>query len=210
MPDNVINRAKYNLKHHLILRSLVYRLKYIGIQMVLYYVHQESYNQDIEPLADPEIKLAEVSILSASELEKVTPDLDSKGFTMFKGDLKNQGFLCFALKLQGEIVATTWCNLVRSYDSYAYFPLKEDEAYLCNAYTLPIYRGKNAAPYLRYQVYKYLNGIGRNKFYSFTDFLNTPAVKFKEKLGARKLSLGLNIKLFNKWRRNITIKKYRI
>ena len=89
------------------------------------------------------------------------------------------------------------------------FPLKDDEAYLCSAVTFRAYRGKNMAPFLRYELYKHLNQIGRTNFYSITEFFNTSAQKFKEKLGAKPIKLGLYVGLFNRWQWSITLKKYR-
>jgi hypothetical protein len=71
------------------------------------------------------------------------------------------------------------------------------------------YRGRNLAPFLRYAVYEHLNRSGHTKLYSITEYFNTPAVKFKEKLGARQLKLGLCVRFFNRWKWGITLKKNR-
>ena len=127
-----------------------------------------------------------------------------------KATLLDERCLCFGLKLKGEIAAYMWCNLHRCHSRIAKFPLKEDEAYLCSAVTLKAYRGRNLAPLLRYELYRYLNQIGRTNFYSITEYFNTPARKFKEKLGARQLRLSLHIRLGSRYQRNMTLKKYRV
>ena len=70
------------------------------------------------------------------------------------------------------------------------------------------YRGKGIAPYIRYQLYKELTKLGRNKLYSISDFFNAPAIKFKKKLNAKSHKLILFIEIFNKWRFSLLIKKY--
>ena len=70
------------------------------------------------------------------------------------------------------------------------------------------YRGKNLAPYLRYKSYEMLKEMGRDKLYSISEYFNSPAVKFKQKLNAKKLKIILFINLFNKFSRCFTVKTY--
>jgi hypothetical protein len=202
---NIIERAKHLSRHHLILRSVFARLRYIGLQVVPYYITREYLDPGLEPILGPGLGPVEVSLLSASEFN----DLRGRGFEIGRIKLDAQHLLCFGLKIGGEIGACVCCNL-RECHSYLDFPLKEDEAYLFNAATLGSHRGKNLAPFLRYEVYRRLNRLGRSKFYSITEFFNAPAVTFKQKLGARHQKLNLYLLFFNRWQRNITLKTYRI
>lgn len=114
--------------------------------------------------------------------------------------------LCLGLKYNGEIAAYTWCNLKGGLSLIS--PLRDDEAYLFDARTLKAYRGKNLAPYLRYQLYKHLTQIGRTKFFSISSVFNTSAINFKKKLRAKPLKLYLQIRLFRKYQWDIILKDY--
>jgi len=119
------------------------------------------------------------------------------------------GEKCIGLKTNNEIVAFMWINF-NEYSGYYSKPvqLKNNEAYLRFTYTVKSYRGKNLAPYLRYKSYEILKEIGRDVLYSISLYFNSPAVKFKEKLQAKKLKIMLYIKLSNKLSWNITLKSF--
>lgn len=106
------------------------------------------------------------------------------------------GKRCFALRREGRIVAASWCDIGEiSYDPCRR-PLGRDEAYLYGMETLYAYRGHNLAPYLRSLCHDALRAEGRPIVYSYTDRFNRPAVRFKEKIGARLLFTGLYVKVF--------------
>ena len=88
------------------------------------------------------------------------------------------------------------------------FPLKDNEAYLFDAYTLMHFRGKGLAPYIRYQCYKELAKSDRHKLFSISNYFNTPSIKFKNKLNAKFLELRLSVELFRKWSFDLHLKKY--
>jgi len=112
------------------------------------------------------------------------------------------------MKHGGVLVAFTWCDFENfSFESFCY-DLSEDEAYLFDMYTLEAYRGKGVAPYLRYQFYRELALQGKKRLYSVSDCFNTPGIKFKLKLNARIIELGLLVELFGKWQFGRIIKKY--
>jgi GNAT superfamily N-acetyltransferase len=119
-----------------------------------------------------------------------------------------EGKKCLGMKHRNELVGFTWI----AYETYGYrnrqIPLKANEAYLFDAYTLEDYRGKGIAPYLRYRVYMYLAELGRNRFYSVTEYLNVTSIRFKEKLGARSKELYLYVQLFKNLQFYLPIKKF--
>jgi len=120
-----------------------------------------------------------------------------------------EGKLCFGAQYRGEVVAFTWCNLTEgTLWSHRVFPLKEHEAYLFDAYTLEHFRGIGIAPYLRYRCYEELAKLGRDQCYSITAVWNAPAARFKEKLGAQVLELGILVSLFRRWRFHVRLRDY--
>ena len=56
--------------------------------------------------------------------------------------------------------------------------------------------------------YSALREMGRNKFYSYTDFFNTAARRFKLKLGARNEARRVHLELFGKWSKTLTLRQY--
>ena len=115
---------------------------------------------------------------------------------------------CIALKYKDEIAAFMWINLIEFKYKSIVVPLKSNEAYLTDMFTVEGYRGKNIAPYLRYKSYEMLKEMGRNVLYSISICFNTPAVRFKEKLDAKKVNLILVIQLFRKYHTIIKLKTF--
>ncbi|MBL0714609.1 MAG: hypothetical protein JJV98_13000 [Desulfosarcina sp.] len=117
------------------------------------------------------------------------------------------GHFCLGLIKDGEVVAFNWANPHESSGNLCRFPLKADEGYLYDAYTVHAYRGKRLAPYLRYQSYRTLSQKGMTRLYSISDAFNTPSIKFKKRLNARFVKLGISIKLLNRREYNFTLRQ---
>ena len=96
-------------------------------------------------------------------------------------------------------MAFTWCNLTQCLSEGYSFPLNDEEAYLFDAYTASDLRGQGLAPALRYRLYEELARLGRTKLYSISERFNTPAIRFKLKLGAKLLKSDWYVTLFKKW-----------
>lgn len=120
-----------------------------------------------------------------------------------------EGKLCFGVKDGPALIAKMWCDLEAFHYPPNYRALEPDEVYLYAAYADPACRGRNLAPLMRSRGYAALRQSGRRRFYSYTDYFNKPARRFKEKLGARNESLRLYIDLFGLWRRTLTLRVYR-
>jgi GNAT superfamily N-acetyltransferase len=121
-----------------------------------------------------------------------------------------EGKLCIGAKYDGEIVAFTWCNLTEcEMVRHHLFSLQEHEAYLFDAHTLERFRGRGIAPRLRYRCYEELAKLGRDQCYSITAVWNPPAAKFKKKLGARVLELGVLVTLFRRWSFHVPLRDWR-
>jgi GNAT superfamily N-acetyltransferase len=189
---------------HTVLKVLAGR----GIEIVPYYLTQESLEPGIAPEVDPELGPVTAWVLSPAEVEELFTHPEAKAMGNKERLLRERCF-CFGLRLDGGIAACMWCNVHRCHSELTSFPLKENEAYMCSAVTFKAYRGRNLAPFLRCELHRYLKQMGRTKLYSITEFFNTPALKFKEKLGAKQVKLGLHIRLFNRCRWNITLRRYR-
>ena len=116
------------------------------------------------------------------------------------------GIRCYGLTHQGEIAAFMWCNFKECTCEWHRVTLKDHEAYLFAMYTMDAFRGKSIAPYLRHRVYATLREMGKDTFYSITECFNSPSKRFKSKLGARFLWMGIGLNLKGKFRKHLVIK----
>ncbi len=116
-----------------------------------------------------------------------------------------KGHFCFGLMKGGDIVAFSWVNPQEGRSELCSFALRTHEAYFYDLYTVPAWRGNRLALHMRYHAYRYLFRQGLTEFYSVHDALNTPAVKFKQKLQARLIYKGVSLKLFNRYKYNVCI-----
>ena len=121
-----------------------------------------------------------------------------------------EGKRCLGITHRETIVAFTWCDLEACcFETYPIFSLKNNEAYLFDAYTVATARGSGLAPFMRYRLYEELALLGKERCYSLTVLFNTPAARFKAKLGARILELHVLIELFSRWRIHRVLHRYR-
>ncbi|MCJ7773219.1 MAG: hypothetical protein MUP22_08815 [Desulfobacterales bacterium] len=114
-----------------------------------------------------------------------------------------EGKKCFGARYCGELAAFTWYNTKECDYKGCRFTLKDNEAYLFDAYTFFPYRGKGLAPYIRFELYKVLAKSGRSTLYSISNRFNISAINFKKKLRARIVGSGICVELFKIWRFNL-------
>lgn len=120
----------------------------------------------------------------------------------------DEGKLCFGVKDGSRIVGKMWCDLEAFHFPPEFRRLQTDEAYFFAAAVADEYRGQNLAPLMRTALIDALRTKGRQRFYSYTEYFNGPARRFKEKLGCRNQTLRLHVNLFGKWKRTWTLKRY--
>lgn len=196
-------KIKNKFKYGTVLYFISSNLSRVGLTIEPYYLEQELLHDEGELKVNvkPRLDSCTVGFLDEDTIRTfMTAPERINADEGYKIDQRlADGCVCFGVKHKDEIAAYTWCSLKRCTDEKLTFPLKENEAYLFDAYTFKKYRGKNLAPYMRYQLYKYLVAKGRNIFYSVTLLYNTPSIKFKSKLNAKHLKLYLYICLFEKF-----------
>jgi GNAT superfamily N-acetyltransferase len=122
----------------------------------------------------------------------------------------DQGEVCVAAWHDGRIAAFTWAKLKLFTGAIYRIPLKGDEAYLFDAYTAGEHRGHGLAVHLRYSMYKLLAERGRLVLYSTSNRYNTPALKFKNKLGAQIIHSVKCIDFFGRWKFGTTLHLQRL
>jgi len=199
---NLFHRFRYGT----LFEAIQYRLESTGISVSPYYWIQEGLTGDTIPESQGNFEGYSFEFFGLDEIKSIVESQawkysEEQLVSWLKDDKK-----CFGAKFQGQIAAFMWIDLAESNCKWHRFPLKDDEAYLFDMYTMKRFRGKGMAPYLRYQSYKILKDMGRDKYYSYSDFFNSPSIKFKKKLNAKYLKLGLYIQLFERYRLHWIIK----
>ena len=201
-----MNRAVSKAKHlpARLLLGLLRRLKKIGIVIDLFITVRESEQQVEQTKAQHNFRLDFLSEDDFDELLRLDMNNDRQELTTWF----QKGILCFGVWDQTRLVAKMWCDPNEFDFPPNYRKLEADEVYLFAAYSDPDYRGQGLAPLMRSAGYAALREKGKNRFYSYTDYFNAAARRFKEKLGARNELLRLHFGLFGKWSKTVTLRRY--
>lgn len=196
------------ISHGLFLFGLRNRLAKVGLDINPYYWVQEEVTACLEPEIKGNPSEYSVKSLNIDEFKLITENESNSSIKEMIDGLK-KGQLCISLVHNGNIAAYTFIEL----QDFLYYnkkiKLKDNEAYLLNMWTFHAYRGKNLAPYLRYQSYRLLEKQGRTIKYSITQYFNKSSIKFKNKLNSKHLKLYLSIALFKKFYWNFCIKEFK-
>lgn len=119
-----------------------------------------------------------------------------------------EGQICIGLRHKKELAAYMFIELNDFNYNRKRIELKDNEAYLLNMYTFEAHRGKNLAPYLRYQSYQLLKEMGKENIYSISAYFNKSTIRFKSKLKAKHQKLYLYIILFKKYHSHFLLRTY--
>lgn len=199
-------RIKFRYSHFL--RLFFDAIARLGIRFAPYYLFEEVISPENSPKRPVGFDDYEVSFWGPEEMKSMAKIPGRKFSEEFLIQRLKDGHQCLGLKKDNNLAAFTWCNLREATLKYNLFSLNKDEAYLFDAYTLMDFRGKGVAPFLRYHLYTELQKLSRTKLYSYSDYFNTSAVRFKQKLGANKMKLLLIVDLFGKWHFSFYLKDY--
>src|SRR6266550_844762 len=194
MPDSLVRRCRLRIRYYklgvpwygVVLRILIDNVSKLGLRIEPYHLFLEGLGSPRAPIVPAAGAGYEIGFLDAGDIREIAR---MPGRNLSEDDLLSRfqkGMLCLGVKQSGAIVAFTWCNLDEcAIEKHRLFTLRADEASLFDAYTIESFRGRELAPYMRYRCYEELAKLGRHRCYSVTVVLNTPAVRFKRKLGAQ-------------------------
>jgi ribosomal protein S18 acetylase RimI-like enzyme len=176
-----------------------YRILSSVVQVVPYYVIEEGFFDQKHTAVAPRILDPEISLLTRDDMEFIGRHKENPSTTEEYMEHLESGCICLAVKSKGEIAAYSWCD-----PNYLKFKgktvvLNRNEAYLFDARTYKAFRGKNLAPYVRYELYKLMQTRGVERFYSITLFSNDSSMKFKLKMGAKPKELFLYVGLLRRY-----------
>lgn len=201
-----INWISKIIKNGLFWHGTRNRLAKIGFDFMPYY--WEIGSIDIKPprIRDDESQY-QLSIFGEKEITFIQNNVIGISHKDLMNDLKN-GDTCLGIKNAGEISVYSFIK----HQSFSFrgrdFTIKSSEGYVHNTYTFEAFRGRNLAPYLRYQCYEYLKGKGIDKYYSISEYFNKPTLRYKQKLNIKPQKLYLSVILFKRWVFNFTLKSY--
>lgn len=206
---DLVSRLRGRLRHGLATQEILDGLARRGLVFYPYLVFQES--ADARFSRSPALENLSARRLTEDDAEQLAAlsvrphDVEDIRRRFRRGDVGVGAFDRDAL------VAYTWCDLERFGSigqKSSLRTLAHDEAYLYDAYSLPAYRGHGLVPYLRSEVYKLMDAAGRRRLYSVSLFFNRSARRFKAKLGARAVELRVSINLFQRFKRDLLLKRY--
>lgn len=202
-------KIRNKFRHGLVFLVIRDYLMKIKIEITPFYWMKETIPDQIPVQLGAELEGCEFSLFGLEEIQIICR-LPERKHINEKNVLKRfqEGKKCYGVKYKGEIAAFTWFDLDKSPTKYYSAPMKPNEAYLFDMYVLKAFRGKNLAPILRYKMYQILKDLGCDTGYSVTECFNTPSLKFKEKLNAQYVLLGVYVSLFQKFRGRWVLKRY--
>lgn len=193
-----------------VVRILIDGLAKLGLRIEPYYLVVEGIaSRNLLPEAETFAE-CEFGFLGAQDMKAIAA-LPDRRFS--EEDLLRrleEGEKCFGAKYRGAVVAFSWCNFTEcAFETHRLFSLRNDEAYLFDAYTVEAFRGQGIAPYLRSRWYQELEKLGRTRCYSITVALNAAAAQFKKKLQAQVVELRVFVEVLRTWRFHYSLWKYR-
>lgn len=217
MADSLLNRTWLRIRYYraglpwygLLLRLVIDCLATLGLRIDPFHLFIEAAGGKRPPPVESGFENFVIDFLEASDMAALAR---IPGRNISEDELLlrlKQGKRCLGIRYRDEIVAFSWFNLHEcTFESHTLFPLRENEAHLFDTYTTESFRGKSLAPYMRYRCYEELAKLGRERFYSVTVVFNTPAVRFKQKLGAQVVELMVFVELLKRWRFHARLKRY--
>ncbi len=179
----------------------------IGLDFMPYYWEIGSINIEPPQIRSDNAAKYQLVQIGEKEITFIKKNIIGIEHKDLMNDLKN-GDTCLALYYDKNICIYSFIKHKNFSIRGKNFVLKPNEAYVHNTYTFEAFRGKNLAPYLRYQSYQLLENKGVDTYYSISEYFNKPTIKYKQKLQVRPLKLYLSILLFKKWRFNYTLKSF--
>ena len=195
------------LKNDLFWHGVRNTIARLGIDIMPYYWEIGSTNIEPPQIRDDASKY-QLSVFNEEELTYAQSNIIGIEHKDLIGDLRN-GDTCLGIKKEGKIAIYSFIRHKDFNFRGRQFSIEPQEGYVHNTYTFEEFRGLNLAPYLRYQSYQYLKEKGTITYYSISEYLNKPTLKYKKKLSVRPLKLYLSLILFNRWSFNFELKSYK-
>jgi hypothetical protein len=194
-----VDKIKSLFKYNIFVKTVLEGMALKGIKIQPYYLVLEQLDENINFSFEKEFEGYTCGYLTREEMEEVSSCRNWGHSAEFYVDRMNIGQKCFGVKYTGSLAAFLWIDVKECNFKGKKFKLKTNEAYFYDQWTVEKYRGKKIASFIRLQCYRTLNREGRNVFFSISEVFNKPAIKFKQRLGAKNIKIGIYIELFKKY-----------
>ena len=204
MPDSLLRRSLTKIGYYkrgvpwygVMLRVSIDTVSKIGLRIEPFDLFLEGLGRVEPPRPPRSLDNVSTSFLTSGDMAELAA-MPGRDFSQKDLEARlRSGQLCLGVRHRGRIIAFTWCNLNECrIEKHRLFDLRADEVSLFDAYTLDEYRGRELAPWMRYRCYEEMAKLGRHRCYSVTIIFNTPAIRFKEKLGAKVIAKGVYVDL---------------
>lgn len=190
--------------------TLRYYLRRMEIRVIPFYYVKELLPPDIPGDLTALPEGFDFEVFGEKEIAIITsfPEQDAPFTGAHLRESLKRGHTCLGVKHQGEIVAFTWFALDATHSKLHPVAMQPNEAYLYNMYVLPEVRGHNLAPILRFKSYEILRTMGRDTFYSITLTSNQASWRFKQKLNAQRVFLGLYVDFLGRFDGRWTLRRF--
>jgi len=203
------------IRHGLLVRTALRQLDRIGLHITIYYIEKFDYSNMFSETKN--VRKTKEHSSSDFEYEFLPPERFDDILALPKMDVAqlprlrrrlSDGNSCFVVRHRGRIVGLCWCALEDARFFGQRMELASNEAYLYGTDIDPSFRGQGLAPRLRMACCEALYREGIDTFYSYTEYFNRPALRFKQKLNAEILRLCLYVRFFEFAERNIILRSY--
>lgn len=174
-------------KHGIFAHRLALQVsKYLGVTYMPYYVFREGHGS-LEP-RDYELPEGFTASFLQPGDEALVVGLTGWADAAEMSRRLSAGHVCTVVSAgddaQAQIAGYTWADLSCINDSICQYELPPGHAYLYDAFIAADFRGAGLASIMRALCYRNLLERGVQGFVSISDQFNTPALKFKRRLGA--------------------------
>jgi GNAT superfamily N-acetyltransferase len=204
---NVFQKIKRIFRYRLVTKTFLDNLAKVGVDIRPMYWTKEDFGNAPPVEFKDNIEDYTFDFFGSEDLKTIV-ETEQKGESLDTWlAWLAEGKKCFGAKHKGDVAAYCWVFLDYQ-EQKGLISIEPDEAFLFYLFTLKKYRGKNIAPLIHVKLYEVLGNMGRNAVYSWTEYFNPSAKKFKKKLNAKFVKLILYVELFKKFKRGWIIKKY--
>lgn len=178
------------------------------VQVIPYYIMEEVFIDNDRLNNIPKIDDLEIALLTRDDMAYLGNHKEGSATTVQYNRMIDNGCICLAAKHKGEIASYSWANQHSLTYKGKTIVLEQNEAYLFDARTYKAFRGKNFAPYVRYELYKLLRQRGVDRFLSITLLSNSASMRFKQKVGAEPKDMFLYVGLLRKFHMHFHLRNF--
>lgn len=181
-----------------------------GLALTPFYYAMETLGPDSGMEAEPVPEGFEFSVFGPEDVAAIAAHPERANYVSAEYVLDNyrNGDTCIGLKRQGVIAAFCWFSLEANRSKVNPAKMRAHEAYLYDLYVFEAFRGRHCALALRHKTYEMLRGLERRVLYTVTGTANTASLRFKQRLGARVLFLGVAVGVFGKYHTTLVLKRW--